>query len=459
MFKKVFKAVFGAFLLSLLALAIVFAYGRLRGPSPEQAEVLRILSEKPKYDPATNAEAYFWLLDYDVPEDKIQAITEEDVKRYNGLTDPDSIMNYQTVAAKSYPKRKLTHELIDRLCSRDNIEKCLDGVSENKEVIQKALIERNSEVFALEKISNYKSYYLTMEMHLAGFIPAHSAGEGLRLASIANEFLYGDSNLAIDKTCQQIGAFRLISANSDTLVSALLAQALAKKRMQLLAYMLNRSSVQKPLLPSCEAAFVPVATDEKMLCHAFYGEFDSLRNLDVWINADTQGSSSEISFSSTDNLMMKLPSSHEIGMRVNAPSYARFCSIKAREAAEKNVALTQTADDRKASSCDMVDWVAAPQTCVLFGMAAADYDSYVRRRLHQAVQTTAMRNFLWLREQNSNSGDVEALLEARDNNLKEFDDQIEFDFTKGEIRALYPEVERYGLTLPMPANIATKTTQ
>jgi hypothetical protein len=71
--KTLFRYVAYALITLITLFLILFAYGRLRGPTPEQQAALALLDKRPSFKPEQNLAPYLSLMEYDVPADKVTA--------------------------------------------------------------------------------------------------------------------------------------------------------------------------------------------------------------------------------------------------------------------------------------------------------------------------------------------------------------------------------------------------
>ena len=86
------------------------ACGRLRPPGKAQAAALALLRQDHAPTPGHNAWVVFWLLDYDVPADQLDAVYALERQHLFDWADrlpPDasSVPTYDPLVAETYPKR------------------------------------------------------------------------------------------------------------------------------------------------------------------------------------------------------------------------------------------------------------------------------------------------------------------------------------------------------------------
>lgn len=421
------------FTAALLLLAGLFFYGRQQQATPEQSAALAELRKKPTFTESENLAPYLWLINYYVPADKINEITAADAEKYNALTSTKSIMEFQSLAASTYPKLDFSMEEFAGYCQFKKGQSCLDEVNKNKEKISEILKKSTGEIAHIEKITNYRSHYSPFEMHMVGALPSVSAGESMMRVQRAMLFLEGEENAAIEKVCGDIAAFRSIGTNSDTLVISMVSQAYVRNRLSLLADMLIRTDSTASLPQACSLALEPIVVEENMLCNAMRGEFKLVENFDVWLSDNTAEN-----VSSADRVKQRTANffyDHQRTIELSAPRYAVLCSREAQIAASKNTVFNVSEVlDTQGSICKLPERVSNAYGCQFLDVAMASYESYLSRKLDQSAQITAMQTLLWLRDQKATSATLSETFAARPEAMKLFSERIALDRDAGVIK-------------------------
>ena len=460
MIRTFFRYGFYFFIVILLIAIGLFVYGRQQKATPGQLAALEELRKKPKFSESENLAPYLWLLNYDVPADKIDEITAADAKKYNALTSSKSIAEFQSSAASKYPKLDLYPREFDGYCQFRNGLSCLREVSKEKDKISTTLSRLQKEISRVEKVTNYRAHYSPFELHMSGQLPSMSAGENIMRVQRAKLFLDGEQYTAIEKVCGDIAAYRSLSTNSDTLIVAMVSQAYVRNRLSLLADMLTRTDQNSLLPPQCAIAVKPITPEENQLCNAMRGEFNTLENLDVWLS-----DSSVENVSAVNRIKHQAANffyDHERTLSLLAPRYAVFCGEEARAAANANTALNISKVLVNSNAvCGLSDRVSNAYGCELLDIAIPSYESYLQRRLDQSAQITAMQILFWLRDKKAIADNYEKLFTERPKNLQAFSDRIRLNRDQGKIEVdlLGPAIDgekTWGLPLPpsMLANAA-----
>jgi hypothetical protein len=439
MIKKISTFILKAVSLLLLVFAVMFIYGRMRGPTPEQQQALALLEQKPAFKPKENMAAYMWLINYKVPIDRIEAIAETDAKKYNALTTTNEITAFHSSAEGKYPKRNFSQEEFNGYCSFQKGEECLSAVRKNLATFSPALEKMKDEIAAVEKISEYKFYQSPFEFHMTGMLPGFSAGQNLLRVHYAHLFLNGQEELAIEKVCRDIGAWRSIASKSDNLLAAMVGHSYVRNRSSMLAEMLAATSAEAPIPEQCAIALKDISPDENHLCNAMKGEFGFLKNIDVWINDASNQEATE-----AGKIKHKFGSffyDHNRTVAMAAPTFASFCSAEVMAAAAKNTVLPDIESEQKQKiECDVFDQVSNGYGCILIDTATPSYASYYDRKLDQSAQITAMQILVWLRENKASGNTAQQLFSTRPANLRAFSDRIQLNTEKAilEVNLLSP---------------------
>lgn len=457
--KKLFRYTIGLFAVLFLIATGLFAYGRLQGASPEQQAALALLKQKPTYSESENLAPYLWLINYAVPQDRINEITAADAKKYNALTSSREIGEFQSQAATKYTKLDLFPDAFSGLCQFKKGQSCLSEVRKDKEKIAETLSKLANEIARAEKVSDYRVYYSPFEMHMVGAMPSVSAGENLLRVQRADLFLSGEENTAIEKVCSDITAWRSISSNSDTLLVAMVSHAYVRNRLSLLADMLTNTDQNTPLPQQCKLALKATTPDENLLCNAMRGEFNIIENFDVWMadaSAENVSASNKIKHRAA-NLFYD----HKRTLSLAALRNAIFCGDDALAAAKANSLFNFSEKlDKKTTTCGMADRVSNYSGCVIIDASiSAYYETYLGRRLDQSAEITAMQILLWLREQKATSENVEQAFSARPDNLKAFSERIDLNTAAGVIEVDLHSPAGDGETtwsLPLPISMLAK---
>jgi hypothetical protein len=420
--KTLFRYVAYTTIALLILFLIVFAYGRLRGPTPEQQAALVLLDKKPSFKPEQNLAPYLWLLEYDVPSEKIVEIAAADAERFNALTNSNDIKNF-TTQAESYPKIDYLNAELKEYCDEKEAETCLQTVKENQTTL-KPMLEANAQAISRTlAVTRYRVHYSPMKLYMDSPLPAFQNGRRLLQVYYANLFINGQQNLAIEKVCDDIQAWRSIGANNNSLLASMISHTYLRQDLTLLNEMLNASDSSLSLPSSCRIALKPIEYQENMLCGPMQGEFQLHKHIEISLDAEQE--SSDEGFKPLSKFSRNFAYSHEQSYQKMAPHYAQVCTNDAVNAAKANQAMQ--IDMKNKADCDVFDWASNSAGCILAQIGAIDFQKYSNRRLDQSAQITAMQIYVWLREQNNQSSATKDIFNTRPKHLTSFSDRIRFN--------------------------------
>jgi hypothetical protein len=421
--KTLFRYVAYALITLITLFLILFAYGRLRGPTPEQQAALALLDKRPSFKPEQNLAPYLWLLEYDVPSEKIVEIAASDVERFNRLTDSKQISAYKSQAEGRYPKINYHEDALSQYCQFTKQKSCLVEIEANQQKVRALLDKSKNLIDRVERMHDYRVHFSDMAFHLEGPIPKYQTGRALLRVHYADMFIRGQHDKATDGVCKDIQFWRAIGSNSDNLIGAMVGYAYVRQDLNLLSEMLQRTNADSKLPESCALALKPVDYTENMICNAMRGEFLFLKNLDL---------STYQPITSTDNISSSLEKwampvlySHKQSNAAAARRYALACSNAAISAAKNNQPYALVDDQIK--PCDGIDLISNAGGCLINDLATPVYQKYSNRRLDQSAQITAMQIYVWLREQKIESGSTKDRFNSRPKHLTSFSDRIRFN--------------------------------
>jgi hypothetical protein len=439
MIKKLSAFILKALLLLLFVLAIVFAYGRMRGATVEQQQALALLEKKPVFKSEENLAAYIWSMTHDMPQDKFESLYAADVAKLNALKNTQDIASFKWQAKTLYSEIDYRQDELKDYCNKKDLSACLASVQRDQTKIRPILDSSQIAIARAEAISLYRSYYSPMQQYIESPLPSFQTGQTLLRVHYADLFVNGQQQLAMTKICRDIDAWRSIGANTDSLVGSMIGHAYVRADVSILAEMLTRVDSDEKLPAICMSALKPIEYQENMICDAIRGEFEIIKNFEVSLKSEQ-----ELDKSVTEKITemaSPLTYDHVQLNRKAAPFYAMHCDENAIVAAkQQKPAVIDMEVLIEGNQCDSVDIVSNAVGCVLFDAALSDYSKYSNRRLDQSAQITAMQILVWLRESGATKNTVQQLFAARPINLRGFSDRIQLNTETGvlEVKLLSP---------------------
>jgi hypothetical protein len=449
---KVLRIAFLVLSISALLVASMFCMGRLRHASPEQQQALMVMAEKPKFNEKQNLAPYMWLFLYDIPAEKVAETMAADAEKFNGLTEENEIPQFRSQAEGMYEQFNYQDEQLRKYCQPKNESDCFHEIAKDLEKLAPILRESQQALQRAETITDFRVYYSPMETHLETPLPGFQMGRRLLQVHYVDLFMSGQQQLAAEKVCGDMAAWRSVGANTDSMIAAMIANAYLRSDMMMLANMLARMEPAATLPEACSLALKPVAYEENMLCNTLRGEFGIIDNLDMDL-----GNKSRKSEKFSYRLSVAVLYSHAQTVRVAAPFYASACSSDAIAAAKQNKPITLNAAED--FECDAVDWISNATGCGMLRMAAPDYGNYLLRKLDQSAQVTAMQIVLWLRNKNVGGVNANEAFSARPENLRGFSNRISLNAEAGmlEVKLLSPRSDGKKVwSLPLSGSLSGK---
>lgn len=266
----------GTALAVTFGLALLWTVSRLRGPTSAQRAAVAELSALPPLD-GPNAFQTLWQLAYAIPAAERDAVFAEDVRRWRTTAaDPAAVPEPASTAARRYPA-SLSEADRARLCTSGR--ECLAQVQADPAAYAD-VVARNRDWFdRLESLSAYTGLRDPFGYPAAMPLPDHLQFGGQLRTRYALDFVQGRRDAAFDGTCRAIATWRRLGADSDTLITRLVAAGYVRASYaELFLSMLAQVPRDFVLPSSCDAAFAPTTAGEFSLCDAARGEFAYARS-------------------------------------------------------------------------------------------------------------------------------------------------------------------------------------
>lgn len=387
---KVMRWVGYAFGIVLLLIVGLWVAARLLGPSSAQERALAMM-EQPWQPQGRNAFAAFWLLTYDVPEAEQAAIVAEDARRLDAMLSDDggigAGMDFESSAEGRYPDLLPSSE--DRAMFCVTGADCYRKVADDLDAYQ-ALVQRNEMLLArIDRLSDHDHYKSVFPQHIDSPIPMAGFDSGaLRLTQHAVQFASGDQHGALDRVCRDIGTWRQLGANSDSIITRMVGIRNSTDRHgQLLAELVQSMPPGVALPQSCAVALSPMSAEELSMCRPMQGEF-LLASSAMAMHMDT----------AEDSWSRGVESALFYSVDMTKAAIAdRFGTTCAPEV------LQQIADDVAAEPYvpnAMPWWQCAGNIygCILGRIPQPAYADYVHRAQDQAARVQLLATLLWLRD-------------------------------------------------------------
>ncbi len=316
-----------------------------------------------------NAFAAVWLLPYDgIDASARDALLADDVQRFQANPEePASLI--------SHADGRFARAEWAPWCR--NADPCLAQVRAVPDAVAAGHAGHEGLHARIAEISRYRYYRSAFEPDPRMPFPAL----GLlfdRLSAHALLHVQGESGAALAGLCQDVSSARMLMAEGDTLVVAMVGGAWASRGAQLFTDILAEPPADVEVPTGCTQAFAPPRLAELNLCHAMRGEF-----------AFQQAA------------MATVPPGQQLFLN-QRKTLARSAWLLSRTCADDVQA--QIRDDRRVilpPPPPVWTWHCAANAvgCVLVDIAGPAYDEYPQRMQDVGAQLRMAGAMLWLRGQ------------------------------------------------------------
>lgn len=379
---RVVKGLLWAFVACVVVVAGLFAWGRLRAPTAEQAKALALLQRDLRPAQGHNAYPWLWFAQYDVPPDQLDAAYASDQARVVGWVKAhrEQVSQLAPEPSAGFPVLP-TWSRADQegLCSMRDAA-CLAKVRDHADAVRAVLAHHAVRVSREEALTGFD--YVWDDMPATPMTPMapFNLGLGVWQSAIALDAVDGRQVQALDRVCTQVTTMRRLHAHSNTLVSTLILAANMRSGVRLFSQVLAETPAATPLPSSCAAAFAPPAAEDVDLCPALQSEFAVLGGSPAFGRQTHWYDSPALSRS--------------ISQRMLAPGYAAAC---------ESATVSQLLDDKPVSLAgrephwDLVDAVANSAGMVLSRIGLPPFDGYLARQQDEVSALRMGALLIWLR--------------------------------------------------------------
>jgi hypothetical protein len=379
-----------------LGAAVFFVGMRFVGPGPELDEAMRVMRAPTPPVHGNDASDALWLLDYDVPDEQVAAVAAA-TRRFAGQRDGarpmrDPRLQFPRFAAAPEPGPD------QGVCDAGK-PGCLDFVMDNRALVAAELDRNRRAVDASLAIAAYDGVRLGVPMHLDTELPSPGSQRRRVLASFAYRFASGERLLAVQAVCRDIGGWRRLGGNSDSLVLSMVGVGFVSQDLMLLTDMMAQMPKDTELPDDCTVALQDSEDYEFDLCPAMRSENSSTADVHEAVLAKPAGDPS--------------PSAWAVDWRnfeaLRAGELARYCQpeLVAQLRHDHRIILPP------APTCSRWRRMADPAGCLYADISSGSYEKYLDRRADQAQMLALARTVVWLRIAAENPDEVPAVLAKR----------------------------------------------
>lgn len=369
----------------LLAASVLWTASRLWGVTDAQRAALAQM--RAEWTPAgRNGFAALWTLRRDVPTDRQQAVLDADVRTMQAW--PPQVVAAREFhgTAEQYPDLAPVPDESPRWCGRDA--GCLAKVAADIPAYV-ALVERHARLIArADALLGYDYLKSPLPPRVDMPLPA-MADSYVPATRDALLFAQGRQQEALANTCLGIGGWRRYAANSDLLITAMIADGNALGYGAQFAEMLAALPADAPVPVECDAALAPASPRELSMCRAFTGEFAfmqaSMRQM--------QSAEPGVDVRVPPGLSARLSLDPDASDAMRAEAFAAACGQGVADMLARDipVRLVEARGWRQRFGC-----IANMQGCILDDIATPAFGNYAQRRQDTGMKLRLLGTLLWL---------------------------------------------------------------
>lgn len=392
---------------AMLLVAVIgsFAWGRLRPPTPFQAESMALLKTPPRPAGSHNAWADFWLLDYEVPAAEREAAYARERRNVTAWTqqaDP-SRTEYRSELARRYPALpKLSEEEKEQLC-RTNEKHCLAKVQQHVPALSALLTQHGKRLAKVRALESADVLWDDMPLDVIEPIPSFGRSQDLLLTDAALNFVDSHQRAALTQVCSNITTLRRLHAHTNSLLGAMVMAAWSDPAERLFADMLVRLPPDESAPAVCSQAFAPVGLADIDLCATIQRQYAGVvETIETFARQPPTG---------LDRFKQYLVPDASNVRRLLAPSYSWACRSDQRAAmlADRRMNRSQIPQVQP----DFFDTYSNVVSTILAGTAAPAYADYANRNEDYAASLRPGRALLQAHADASNPGELREALAPR----------------------------------------------
>jgi hypothetical protein len=371
----------------IVALALLFSYFRLRGPTAEQraAEARLAAFGEPKQ--GRNAFPVLWYAGYDVPTGEADARLRAEVvdveRRLPSLAVTETLTHRPDAP-------KLPEADGDRrhLCSSDGVG-CLAEAAANRGVLSSALAafpDAQARETEFERADFYwdpfpADSHLILETH-ASYV------QRVWLGALALRHANGDRDAALAGVCRNVAAWRRMHRGTNSALMGLISAHNADAGLRLFGDMLAQLPHDAAVPAECEAALQPVVAADVDGCAIVAN--DQTKNDRMWTRAVGDASSA---WQRAQNWLL-------LDRRQTDAWFAEFGAMHCGDAAVARMLRDETLrDDELPRMTRRLECISSAIGCVLSDIASPLEIERERPTLNLAAHLRLAATLLWLRAQ------------------------------------------------------------
>lgn len=380
-------------LLGLLGLVVVVLLVSRLWPASALQKQARAALEQPLDWPGANAWALLETLEHDgLDMAQRQALVDERVRRFAAWKQ-ENIASWDAQADLQGrpPVPLLGGEVVHRersevLCASQQAAHCLDKVRQNPAAVATELAARGS---VLQRVAQLADYGHVRTPYVADVSTPYLPALGRLfdpLAAHALAHVQGSSVQAMEGLCRDMETGRMLLTRSDSLINAMVGNALLQANGQLLGQVLAELPANQALPERCTVALEPLPSQDLGLCRAMRGEYAMSRAAISDSYQQEMGSTPGSSWLfNVDKSLYRMAAVHGQG-----------CLPTVQQQVAQDLPVEP---DMRAGSLWKMECPANAIGCILSSVAGPAYAAYSNRAQDVAAQQRLLATLVWLRAQ------------------------------------------------------------
>lgn len=382
----------------LLVLGLMYAWGRLRPPTAEQARALSLLQQDLKPSHGSNAFHRLWFGDFDIPDDRLDAAYAQELPRAREWVAAHGKTSDQLMPAPTpdFPALPTMTKAERELTCRARETHCLEKIRAHRDEVRDVLARHRERLAQDEALAGDDYLWSDMPAHPLVFIPRYGADVGLWSTAIALDFIDGRHQEAMEQACTQVHAMRRLHAHSNTLIGTMVMAGRVQGATHLFAELLADMPPDEAVPDRCRQAFAPVQADDVSLCASAQGEYAFLQGI--------------LGASYDDRWYHQIAWNLRNTSRQQARNYGELCEPTVTEQALRDQHITLTPPTAHA---DVFDRVSNPVGTILVSISGGMFDDYLARQQDMVATLRMGATLLWLHDARNAAEPLQERIEQR----------------------------------------------
>jgi hypothetical protein len=372
----------------IVALALAFAWGRLRPLSADEREAVALMQQDRRPPHENEVWPIIWLYDTRAPVEKMSEVYRDELDYFKRKTDAGQAGTFELWQSPAEMKFGILPPLdtIEKeiLCN-PSLEDCLAKATAKRDATAALLQKQMERIERTRLIVAGDDAWNTMPTDVR--VPFGGIDQKrLLLTQAAFDFAQGRRVDGLRELCGSALGWRRLRQHSNTVLSSLTFVSNEKLSGQLFAQMLAKMPVDESLPGECQRAFATPTIADVDLCTVMQSELSSTLSLLHMDDRQEDAWSRLQSWVAVDEKQM---------IRNISMHHAPYCRVQRSEEMLAGRSVATFADSFQLDAFDMIS-NSGGNMLALIGVLA--HDGYAQRMEDYAMSLRLFATALWLRE-------------------------------------------------------------